>query len=141
MLYGRQRVRPGEAVITCKIAADKWSLDRRGQNPGLQPHWPGGAEKTNLWLVDGEVVIARKNVRSTANARVGLNHVPGFTALNGETIAYDPEVYMRDHKVLGIMATTIEFGGDTYKVQLSFESNGIGIQWDWNLCSHNNTLG
>ena len=141
MLYGRQRVRPGEAVITCKIAADKWSLDRRGQNPGLQPHWPGGAEKTNLWLVDGEVVIARKNVRSTANAAwdsITCRDLPRSMARRLPTTPRCTCAITRSWESwplpLSLEATRTRY--DCLLNPMGLESNGIGI-----YVLYNNTLG
>lgn len=109
---GRRSTVVAQAEVTGKGLPDTHSLRQRA-NTGNRPAYPNGTVKENLMLMPGEIALATRTCRGSP-ASSNRTHQPCWTSWNGYLLDEDssPEAMMRKIRVVGIVKTEYEWGGE-----------------------------
>jgi hypothetical protein len=113
MLGGRYNPIVSQAEITGKGMPDMFSFRAREDtlNPDGKKRYPNGNLKENLFIMPGELLLARKNCRNTAGGYGRTTQVV-FSSANGLTIDNNREETMREFSFAGFAKGEWEYGGE-----------------------------
>lgn len=112
MLSNRYSTIVSQSEITGKAQPDLHSLRLRGNTSG-RVAFEGGTIPTNLSIMPGELLVARRNCRNTAGA-YGRTMQCGFSSVAGITIDdKNPEELMRELIFLGVAKSEYQYEGDS----------------------------